>query len=481
VAPPGAQLAGGVVVSSDGFEEHLVRMGAEATWLVAFGPPEALEREADALALVGTAAPFARVVEFGVDPIYGTYLALVAPPADARRVGDSSAAATFPAAMHVVEALVDAARVVERIGFAWEPQRGDLHVLPDGSLRIARMRVPRKLAPGERLDVRAVVEAMGSAFVPVPAMEGPPRAFRLLLPHASFDGRSGSTFEAVRAELAAIASELEVPADEGAVAGICDPGLRRPRNEDACAFKTGVWEGHPWSVLVVCDGVSSSSNAGEAARMAAKFACHDLAKRVREGGATHPEHAVAEAICAAHVEVCGGKLTAPGDDLPGTTIVVALVWRRRVTVGWLGDSRAYWVSPEAPTQLTHDHSWAAEVLARGEATEEEVGDSPMAHALTRCLGPLDLARPSEGDGRDGASGLPRVNPEVRGQDLDGAGYVVLCSDGFWNYCPQATDVGALVDALGESASASRVARRLVNHALARGGHDNVTVLVHRVE
>ena len=477
MAPPGAHLAGGVVVSCDGMEEHIVRMGADARWLVAFGPPEALEREADALALVGSATSFARVVEFGVDPIYGTYLALVAPPADAQAVGEGPPPQTFEAALRIVRGLVDAARAVERIGFAWEPQRSDVHVLADGSLRISRLRVPRRLAPGERIDVRAAIEAIGSAFVPSPAMDGPPRAFRLLLPHATFDGRTGSTVEAIEEELATIEEEAELPPEEGAVAGICDPGLRRARNEDACAFKTGVWEGHPWCVLVVCDGVSSSAGAGEAARIAAKAACHDLTRRVRAGEAARPEAAVAEAIRAAHDEVCRAEISPPGDDLPGTTIVVAFVWRRRVTVGWLGDSRAYWISAEEePTQLTHDHSWAAEILARGEATAEELGDSPMAHALTRCLGPLDLARVREGSAAGASS---NVDPEVRTHDLDGPGYVLLCSDGFWNYCAPPDEVRALVAALGDAPSASRVVRRLVNHALAGGGQDNVTVLVHR--
>src|SRR5262249_51932115 len=152
--------------------------------------------------------------------------------------------------------------VVEKLGLAWEIQRDDVFVRPDGTPKLTRVRVPRKLGPGERLDARAVVEAVGPTFVPTPAMEGPSRAFRLLLPHVPIPGDPGNSVEEVRREIAAVEVEVAPPTDDGLrIAGVCDPGLRRPHNEDAMAFATGTTGGERWSVLVVCDGVSSSSHA----------------------------------------------------------------------------------------------------------------------------------------------------------------------------------------------------------------------------
>jgi serine/threonine protein phosphatase PrpC len=79
-------------------------------------------------------------------------------------------------------------------------------------------------------------------------------------------------------------------------------------------------------------------------------------------------------------------------------------------------------------------------------------------------------------------GKPRiaeVAPDVRARDLPGPGWIVLCSDGFWNYFPGAAVVASLVRAEGPGASPAHLARRLVNHALVRGGQDNTTVLVHQ--
>jgi serine/threonine protein phosphatase PrpC len=92
---------------------------------------------------------------------------------------------------------------------------------------------------------------------------------------------------------------------------------------------------------------------------------------------------------------------------------------------------------------------------------------PLAHALTRCLGPLEAGADSS-----------NIDPDVRARDLPGAGFVVLCSDGLWNYFPNAADIAELVHAAGADAPPRAIARRLVNHALHRGGGDNVSVAVY---
>jgi len=476
--PAGASLAGGVVVASRGVgDEYLVRTSGGATVLVVLGDGAAVQHEADLLDRVGGDGAFPRVVDTGVDDAHGSYL-MLAPPGDARPLAEVRPG--LAGALAIVGAMLDAGRTVERMGFAWEPQRDDVHVRADGSLRVSRARVPRRLAPGERLDARAVVEAIGPTFVPVPAVEGPPSALRLLLPHVAASGERGTTIEDVRAQLVDIERDLVPPADGGApVAGVCDQGLRRARNEDALAFAHGVTHGEPWRVLVVCDGVSSSSHA-ERASAAAAGAAHDtLVRLAREGSAAgdRGSAAVGAAIRAAHSAVCGLPLDAADGVAPGTTIVAALVCGRRLTVGWVGDSRAYWVEDDGSVRLTTDHSWVSEAVARGEATIDEAMQSPLAHALTRCLGRLDSADADDASGAE-RSAASDVAFDVRARDLTGRGWVVLCTDGFWNYFSAPDDVAELVGGAGAGASPARIARRLVAHALARGGQDNATVVVY---
>ena len=130
----------------------------------------------------------------------------------------------------------------------------------------------------------------------------------------------------MRRELAVLEAELPPPTDDGLrIAGVCDPGLRRPHNEDALAFATGTTDGERWSVLVVCDGVSSSSHAEQASAIASKTACDALAHFARSGDvALEPgASAVAQAIRAAHVAVCAADRA----RAPATTRPARRSWR----------------------------------------------------------------------------------------------------------------------------------------------------------
>jgi serine/threonine protein phosphatase PrpC len=470
-----------MVISAVGSDEYVARAVTGAPMIVVVGGAPALEHEAELLARVGGIGAFPQVLQHGVDSAHGPYLALAHPRAEALPVAEEGPRLTLARAVELVHALVDTAAAIEKLGFAWEPQREDAYVGADGTLRLSRVRLPRRLAPGERLDARTVVEAIGPAFIPTPAIEGPSRAFRLLSPHVPLPGDPGSSVEDVRGELAAVERELgPLPDDGQLIAGVCDPGLKRPHNEDALAFAAGTTDGEPWSVLVVCDGVSSSTHAEKASSAAARTACDALAHFARSGDIAFEAGApaVAHAIRTAHVAVCAQDIEAGGGDPPGTTIVVGLVWRHRLTVGWVGDSRAYWVSAQGAELLTQDHSWLTEVVASGEVSEADAMQSPLAHALTRCLGPLEITGSDESNG---GGRIAEITPDVRARDLPGPGWVVLCTDGFWNYFPTAAQVSQLVrrTASGPSrATPASIARRLVNLALARGGQDNTTALVY---
>lgn len=484
LVPVGAQVAGGVVVGPRAADEQVVRLPGGRAILVAVGESSAIEREADALERIGGTGPFPRVVECGVDDAIGSYLALAMPPADARPVALRAPQLSFAGALDVVRALMDAAQIVERLGFAWEPSREDVVLTPDGVVHLARLRVPRRLAPGERLDARAAVEAVGPTLVPEPAIEGPPRMMRLLLPHVTMRGDPGSAVEDVRAEIAEIDREESSTEDSAPIGGTCHPGLARAHNEDTFTSAAGESRGEPWTVLVACDGVSSSARAELASSLASQVARDSLAQAMSEAAPARrarDERTVAASIRAAHEAVCvRAREPSASDDPPGTTIVLALVRGSRLTVGWVGDSRAYWVPADAqrePQLLTRDHSWVHDAVASGDLTEEQAMQSPLAHALTRCLGPLEIVDPGD------TSGLSRrrvqeVEPDVASLDLPGPGHLVLCTDGFWNYFSAPAEVARLVRSAGQGATAQGISRRLVNHALARGGQDNTTVVVY---
>jgi serine/threonine protein phosphatase PrpC len=206
-------------------------------------------------------------------------------------------------------------------------------------------------------------------------------------------------------------------------AGVTDRGLHYRTNQDA--FAVGC-DGGATAYAVVCDGVSTSPEAARAAQTAVEVTLAVLS------GAGPVEDAVcdaAKAVAALHVS----------GEVPSCTLVCAVASNTSVTVGWLGDSRAYWLG-EGSLQLTEDDA------------------VPSSHAITRWLG---------ADADD-------VTPRMRSFTPPGSGVVLLCSDGLWNYLGSADALACVTGAFPAPIDA---AKRLVQLALAAGGHDNITAVL----
>ena len=255
-----------------------------------------------------------------------------------------------------------------------------------------------------------------------------------------------------------------IETDLGLLAGVTDRGLRHFRNEDAMALAAIQTVGGAIAIAVVCDGVSGSTRANEASAAATEAAIGVLIPAARDG--QDAASASLQAVQAAQEAVAGladpAGTTAP-QDAPSATFVSAVMSAQSVTICWLGDSRAYWldaVESAAARQLTIDDSVAAQLVAAGVLSEAAALDSPQAHVVTGWLG----------------ADVSDTAPHVATFEPPGPGVVLVCSDGLWNYQPDAAGLAAraLPAALSSPLDA---ARTLVQFALKAGGHDNVTVVI----
>lgn len=139
----------------------------------------------------------------------------------------------------------------------------------------------------------------------------------------------------------------------------------------------------------------------------------------------------------------------------GTTLTALLYDGGRMHLVHAGDSRAYVFRDGRIRQLTDDHSWTAEQVRRGLMTEEEAEESQFKHVITRSIG------------------------YERDVEVDSSGVVVqagdcflLCSDGLTNFVGE----GELRDIM-ERSWYRNLPQTLVDLANARGGDDNITVVV----
>ncbi|ASR35233.1 hypothetical protein BAY61_09800 [Prauserella marina] len=257
--------------------------------------------------------------------------------------------------------------------------------------------------------------------------------------------------------------------DLGFVAGVSDRGTRRSRNEDSMAFAVvNTPDRQEAVVAVVCDGVATSERADSASQAAADAALTALVEGVLDG--IGDEAATSAGVSAASEAVAAlARPDAPG-IAPSCTYVSVVVADGTATVGWVGDSRAYWLGkPSSP--LTADDTVAAELMAEG-MSEVEAYSVSQAHALSRWIG------------ADAATAAPRLATITPAEP----GYLLLCSDGLWNYVPEAGTLHDLVNTAVSSfergaeertagTAPMTAAVELTRLAIELGGNDNITVVV----
>ena len=111
-------------------------------------------------------------------------------------------------------------------------------------------------------------------------------------------------------------------------------------------------------------------------------------------------------------------------------------------------------------RVTRDDSLAEEIVAAGLATMDEAMASPQAHVITRWLG----------------ADLPEPEPHVEQFQPTGPGVLLLCSDGLWNYRPEAAELAAMVMPAAQTRPLDAAAD-LAKFAVDSGGLDNVTVVL----
>jgi serine/threonine protein phosphatase PrpC len=255
------------------------------------------------------------------------------------------------------------------------------------------------------------------------------------------------------------------------VAACCDRGIRHPRNEDATAVAADPTPGGR-AVLVVCDGVSTSIDSDVASLAAARAARDVLVANRPEGLGTPASRVAATSNAIAKAAASGNAAvidnTAVGsENAASCTLAAAVVEGDLVVFGNVGDSRVYWIPDHGagePKELSVDDSVAQARIAMG-IPREEAEHGPQAHAITKWLG------------RDS----PDFSPLTGSLTLGSPGWVLVCSDGLWNYASEAAAIQSLVAELNPpDLNPLTLAVALVDWAKGQGGKDNISVALARV-
>jgi len=173
------------------------------------------------------------------------------------------------------------------------------------------------------------------------------------------------------------------------------------------------------------------------------------------------EERIVELIQEANRRVFQRSSEDPAASGMGTTMTVAVTGPDgNVSIGHVGDSRAYRIREGGLEQLTKDHSLVGELMRSGKLSPEEAESHPQRSVITRAVGTE-----------------PDVDVDTFSVDTEPGDVFLLCSDGLTDMVSD--DTIQSVIAAGDD-DLERAARELVEAANSSGGEDNITVLVFEI-
>ncbi|HEX8558702.1 MAG TPA: PP2C family serine/threonine-protein phosphatase [Pyrinomonadaceae bacterium] len=236
-------------------------------------------------------------------------------------------------------------------------------------------------------------------------------------------------------------------------AAVTDRGLneKRPENEDSMLSDAGR------RVFAVADGVGGAQ-AGEVASKTAIEVLEEAFANQHDG--EDVEDLMEIAIQRANDSIYRMSREQPRFAMMATTIVALHLDGLRATVGHVGDSRLYRLTPAGELlRETEDHSLVEEEMRAGRLTPEQAANHPNRNVISRALG----AEPS-------------VEVDTRAFDVEDGTLFLLCSDGITRHIPDAE----LSELLRGARRLEEACEEMKRRCFERGAEDNLTAVLVRV-
>lgn len=237
--------------------------------------------------------------------------------------------------------------------------------------------------------------------------------------------------------------------------GITHKGMVRAQNQDS--FFLHVLHEDNQAIVAVCDGMGGARAGNVASELALDTFVSEVRRMLKPNvNAIFLRQMLESAVTCANKTVFEKAMSGEAFSGMGTTLVGAIVTEKKAVITNVGDSRAYHISAGGIARITKDHSLVEDLLEKGDLTYEEARSHPSKNLITRAMG-TD----------------PSVDCDLYQVSVEPGEFLLLCSDGLTNVVD---DQEILFEVLhgGEPAQSCT---QLVELACARGGPDNITVVL----
>ena len=239
-----------------------------------------------------------------------------------------------------------------------------------------------------------------------------------------------------------------------------DPGMRRKENQDSHAyFSPPEGTANPKGVLLaLADGMGGHAGGS----IASKLAVDTLMQTYYEdAGADIPE-SLEKAFLEANRKVMEKSRCDPDVQGLGSTLTAVVFHGDDMYHSHVGDSRGYSIFDQRMTQFTEDHSYVAGLVKAGAISAEEARTHPEGNIITRAIGfREDL----------------KVDTSAAPEKIHKDQFILLCCDGLYKEVPEEEILATVY----EMKDPDLINKKLIEKANANGGHDNITVLIARID
>ena len=246
--------------------------------------------------------------------------------------------------------------------------------------------------------------------------------------------------------------------------GVTDLGRVRTNNEDCYKIV------EPLNLFVLSDGMGGEAHGEIASALAVETVvkhCLDIEANpaAKVLGPVQPNWSARTKRLSTAVRLANKNIFKSAEKNPeqhgmGATLTAVWIDGAKLSIAHVGDSRAYLLRSGSLLQLTRDHSLVAEQVRRGILTSAEAEESDMQSVLLRALG-------AQAD----------IEVDVEEHTLFPRDMLLLCSDGLTRMVTEPEIAGTLQ----AETNPERAAEKLVALANERGGPDNITVVIVRLE
>ena len=238
-----------------------------------------------------------------------------------------------------------------------------------------------------------------------------------------------------------------------------DPGMKRKENQDAHAvFRPPEGTAHKKGILLaLADGMGGHAGGS----IASKLAVDTLIQTYYDDSSSIPI-ALEKSVLAANQKVLEKSRSDLAVQGLGSTLTAVVFQGADRYHAHVGDSRGYSIFDNRITQFTEDHSFVASLVKAGAISAEEALTHPEGNIITRAIG-------FQEDLKVDTSPTPaRIHKDQ---------FILLCCDGLYKEVPE-QEILATVYAFRDP---DVISKKLIEKANANGGHDNITVLVARID